>query len=107
MRSGTVCPRPPLVPLTSVIDFTLRPTPNASDGDVLRFSTESIVRNLDRGHPAKLVALLRLTGVDAARIPAVYEWAMGLPPGWTDSGGASTPSCRRRPSGSAAASSRR
>jgi len=106
MRNGIAFPRRPLVPLTSAIDSSLWPTPNASDGMVLRFSIGAIRLNLERGHQRKSAALLRLKGVPTDAIPAFYEWAMGFPPQWTDCAVAATRSSRRSPSTSAGASHR-
>lgn len=83
MRSGIVSPLPPLAPHTVGIGCGLLPTPSASDGYNVRFSTRACYRNLARGHQAHITHLMKLWGVSTSAFPRIYEWAMGFPLDWT------------------------
>lgn len=94
MRSGTVYPQMPLVPLTREIGSGSWPTPRCSDGmlGMLR-SAETIRRS--GGHKSRLEDCVSQRENLPERAgylnPPWIEWLMGFPEGWTDCDVSETP----------------
>src|SRR5687767_5587497 len=90
MRNGVVSPLPHKAHPIGGREFLSWPTPTATgDSFSADFSRSAHQRQWDRrklpGRPGRIttICLLRLAGVAIILLPAVYEWLMGFPEGWT------------------------
>lgn len=124
MRNGTASPRPPVAPLTDVIDSSLWPTPVRSEArrgtprtnryaqggaslthdvahGLLPTPTRTVARQSHRYMPGNRTlkgALVEVQGEEPGPLNPVWlEWLMGFPPGWTDPKLSGTPSCQPWP----------
>lgn len=97
MQNGTVYPRRPLVPLTSVIGSGLWPTLTVNDGENYTRNAQYFADRSERfpGTLAEWVAT-RPGGITPAGFygrlnPRWCEWLMGYPHGWASFADSATP----------------
>lgn len=82
MRNGRLYERPLLDYRNDGSDFSLLPTPRATDPFRLRFSLKSIYKVCTRTHvhfSMELPYFLKICNIPIHRYPNIYEWIMGFP----------------------------
>ena len=92
MQNGELYRLPSLVRLISGRDYSLWPTPTATDGRRLKFSLASLKRQLarnqaqgfQRGSSGGSLAGRLAAEFDYYLTPEISEYLMGFPMGWTD-----------------------
>lgn len=99
MRSGRLCRRQRLVRPTEETEFSLWPTPQASDAKRMKFSTEAHLKQQARNRrlgfgsgPASANVVLHCRiEFDGCPTANFVEWLMGYPMNWTDTSNLETP----------------